>query len=71
MGAALSAIALAVSLKARTEVERTTSAIEATRARFLAAGAAELSGVVGGPSEDLAPPSRHVAAMLLMHAARE
>ncbi len=41
MGAALAAIALAVSLKARTEVERTTSAIEATRARFLAAGAAE------------------------------
>lgn len=50
MGAALSAIALAVSLKARTEVERTSSAVEATRAYFLATGAAEraLNWVVYG-----------------------
>lgn len=41
LGAALSAIALAVSLKARTEVERTTSSLEAARAHFLASGAAE------------------------------
>lgn len=41
IGAALSAIALAVSLKARTEVERTSSALEAARAHFLATGAAE------------------------------
>ena len=55
MGAALSAIALAVSLKARTEVERTSSALEATRAHFLASGAAEralnyvLYGLEGSP----------------------
>lgn len=41
LGAAISAIALAVSMKARTEVERTSSALEATRAGMLAAGAVE------------------------------
>jgi len=41
LGAALSAIALAVSLKARTEIERSSSAVEAARARMLANGAAE------------------------------
>lgn len=41
LGAAVSAIALAVSMKARTEVERTSSALEATRASFLASSAAE------------------------------
>lgn len=41
LGAALSAIALAVSLKARTEVERTSASLAACRAQLLAGGAAE------------------------------
>lgn len=58
LGAALSAIALAVSMKARTEIERTSSALEATRAGLLASGAAEraLNHVVYGLQGSFAWP---------------